>query len=190
VACHRFSSCHARTPLAQSLEGFTLIHEGSAEWPPSLLQRVDVPTFRRSDRRFRFRWNDSGFPPRLSKSFRINTYETCPIISALTTFRINTYGSVHSKALYPPLESTLMKNRGGGIQLLLIRHATKHVYPEGPRDLSSFPMPQLPSTCRRWMRILHSASRMGLRDVRRSDVPFPALLFFPNAVPSPEAQPQ
>jgi hypothetical protein len=71
-------------------------------------------------------------PPLLFKSSRINTYELCPITSALTPFKINTSGSVHSKALYPPLKSTLLKNRGGGYQLLLTRHATKHVYPERP----------------------------------------------------------
>ena len=34
--------------------------------------------------------------------------------SALTSFRINTCISVASKRLYPPLESTLTKNRGEG----------------------------------------------------------------------------
>jgi hypothetical protein len=70
-------------------------------------------------------------PLSVSKPFRTNTYETCPIISALTPFRMNTSGSVHSKALYPPLKSTLLKNRGGGTQLLLTRNAKKHFYPEG-----------------------------------------------------------
>ncbi len=36
-----------------------------------------------------------------------------------------------------------MKNRGRGVQLLLTRHATKHVYPERPpgvKDLASIPL--------------------------------------------------
>src|SRR4029077_1758625 len=33
---------------------------------------------------------------------------------SLSPFRINTYTSVASKRLYPPLESTLMKKPGGG----------------------------------------------------------------------------
>src|SRR6266581_2128092 len=35
-------------------------------------------------------------------------------MGALTPFRINTSGSVHSKQLYLPLESTLMKKGGRG----------------------------------------------------------------------------
>ena len=94
---------------------------------PNRSGRSDVATFRRVDN------------PSISffKPFRINTCKRCPIISALTPFRINTSGSVDSEALYPPLKSTLMKNRGGGIQLLLTRHATKHVYPERPSEVKN-----------------------------------------------------
>src|SRR5712691_5646539 len=56
-------------------------------------------------------------------------------MSALTPFRINTSGSVDSKAFYPPLKSTLMKNRGG--QLLLTRNPKKDFYPEEHRDEGS-----------------------------------------------------
>ena len=51
-------------------------------------------------------------------SFRMNTYFE-RFWRHLSPFRINTYGSVHSKQLYPPLESTLMKNGGRGVQLLV-----------------------------------------------------------------------
>ena len=57
----------------------------------------------------------------------------------LSPFRINTSESGDSKQLYPPLDSTVLKNRGRGSQLLLTRHATKHVCPERPsgvKDLS------------------------------------------------------
>jgi hypothetical protein len=42
------------------------------------------------------------------------------ILAPFKLFKINTYRSVHSKGLYLPLESTLMKNRGVGVQLLLL----------------------------------------------------------------------
>jgi hypothetical protein len=47
------------------------------------------------------------------KPLRINTCKNDPLIVSLTTLRINTYGSIHSKELDLPLESTLMKNIGG-----------------------------------------------------------------------------
>src|SRR6266699_3642821 len=58
----------------------------------------------------------------------------------LTPFRINTSGSVHSKQLYLPLESTLMKKGGRGDQLLLTRNTKEDFSPERPsgeKDLSS-----------------------------------------------------
>jgi hypothetical protein len=88
----------------------------------------------RSDRRFRFGRNDSGFPPLLFKPFKTNTYEACPIISALTPFRINTSGSVHSKALYPLLKSTLLKNRGRGWPVIVNQKSGKDFCPEEHRD--------------------------------------------------------
>ncbi len=87
-------------------------------------------------------------------SFRMNTYFV-RFWRHLSPFRINTYGSVHSKQLYPPLESTLMKNGGRGVQLLLTRfpmteicpeehrnegslfNARKHFYPERPSGVKS-----------------------------------------------------
>ncbi len=67
----------------------------------------------------------SGIRPE-AKLFRTNTYETRPIMSALTPFRMNTYGSVDSKEFYPPLKSTLMKNGGRGCPLLLTRSRRMH----------------------------------------------------------------
>ncbi len=53
--------------------------------------------------------------------FRMNTHEKqgretdfAQFWCSVSPFRINTYKSVHSKGLYLPLESTLMKNRPGG----------------------------------------------------------------------------
>src|SRR6266436_8071915 len=51
----------------------------------------------------------------------------------LSPFRINTSGSVDSKQLYLSLESTLMKNRGRGGQLLLTRNCENDL-----RETSAF----------------------------------------------------
>src|SRR6266704_75936 len=56
--------------------------------------------------------------------FRMNTY-FARFSRHLSPFRINTSGSVHSKQLYLPLESTLMKKGGRGVQLLLTRNPKK-----------------------------------------------------------------
>src|SRR5258708_18009447 len=53
--------------------------------------------------------------------FRMNTY-FARFWPHLSPFRMNTSGSVHSKQLYLPLESTLMKKGGRGDQLLLTRN--------------------------------------------------------------------
>src|SRR5258708_23169176 len=84
--------------------------------------------------------------------FRMNTY-FARFSPHLSPFRINTSGSVHSKQLYPPLESTLMKKRGRGVQFLLTRNpkripalrsiATKDLFTHGSRatPISSFSFP-------------------------------------------------
>jgi hypothetical protein len=51
----------------------------------------------------------------------------------LTIFRISTYGSVHSKELDLPLESTLMKNIGGGEMLWLTRIPSFSIPPPSGR---------------------------------------------------------
>src|SRR5258708_36843255 len=71
------------------------------------------------------------------KSFRINAH-FARFWGRLSPFRINTSGSVHSKQLYPPLESTLMKKGGRGVQLLLTRFSDKEFCPEEHRDKASF----------------------------------------------------
>ncbi len=78
--------------------------------------------------------------------FRMNTY-FARFSRHLSPFRINTSGSVHSKQLYPPLESTLMKKRGRGVQFLLTRNprripvlrsiATKDLFTLGSRATPS-----------------------------------------------------
>src|SRR5437867_2758865 len=83
------------------------------------------------------------FPPsrHITKPFRINAYLS-RILLHLSSFRINTSGSVDSKQLYLPLESTLMKNRGRGGRLLLTRNPKKDFYPDRPsgaKDHSSIP---------------------------------------------------
>ncbi len=65
--------------------------------------------------------------------FRMNTY-FARFSRHLSPFRINTSGSVDSKQLYLPSESTLMKKRGRGDQLLLTRNSKKDSYPEEHRD--------------------------------------------------------
>lgn len=47
------------------------------------------------------------------KPFRYKHLQKCSKIKTLTTFRINTYGTVDSKQLYLPLESTLAQKSGG-----------------------------------------------------------------------------
>src|SRR5258708_1796683 len=60
----------------------------------------------------------------------------------LSAFRMNPSGSVHSKQLYLPLESTLMKNRGRGGQLWLTRNCKNDshlkVHPERPLKIASW----------------------------------------------------
>src|SRR5260370_16671840 len=62
-------------------------------------------------------------PPLISifrshNSFRMNTY-FARFSPHLSPFRMNTSGSVHSKQLYLPSESTLMKKGGRGVQFLV-----------------------------------------------------------------------
>ncbi len=64
----------------------------------------------------------------LPKPFRINT-QFVRLWCHLSPFKINTSGSVHSKQLYPPLESTLMKKGGRGGQLLLTRFPFTEICP-------------------------------------------------------------
>ena len=61
---------------------------------------------------------------RLHNSFRMSAH-FAQFWRHLSPFRINTSGSVHSKQLYSPLESTLMKKEGRGGQLLLTRNPKK-----------------------------------------------------------------
>src|SRR6266446_5188517 len=77
---------------------------------------------------------------RLHNSFRMSAH-FARFLHHLSPFRMNTSRSVHSKQLYLPLESTLMKKGGRGIQLLLTRNAKKHFYPERPsgvKELSAW----------------------------------------------------
>jgi hypothetical protein len=76
---------------------------------PTRSGRSDVQTFRRSD--------VSGFPPLFSKPFRTNTYETCPIISALTPFRINTF-----------------EKQGRGYPVIVNQISDEEICPEEHRD--------------------------------------------------------
>ena len=128
---HRFSSCH--TPFTL----FTPRFEGSVEGPSAVLRRSDVHSASRMAIRDIHTFQHSSSRPLLLKLFRTNTYEACPIMSALTPFKMNTSGSVHSKAFYPPLKSTLMKNRGVGCQLLLTRSRKMHSISADSRYQSS-----------------------------------------------------
>src|SRR5258707_4225658 len=76
---------------------------------------------------------------RLYNSFRMSAH-FARFSPHLSPFRMNTSGSVHSKQLYLPLESTLMKKGGRGVQLLLTRNPKEDFCPERPsgeKDLSS-----------------------------------------------------
>src|SRR6266568_4410626 len=53
----------------------------------------------------------------------------------LTPFRINTSGSVHSKQLYLPLESTLMKRGGGGPVIVNQKYQNRFLRDLGVRRL-------------------------------------------------------
>src|SRR5258708_6015232 len=82
-----------------------------------------------------------------AKLFRISTH-FARFLCRLSPFRMNTSRSVHSKQLYLPLESTLMKKRGRGVQLLLTRISDKEFCPEEHRDEASF-FVHLPRSCRK-----------------------------------------
>src|SRR2546428_691093 len=58
----------------------------------------------------------------------------CPVPGAWPPDPHPNFSTVHSKQLYLPLKSTLVKNRGRGGRLLLTRFPMKEICPEEHRD--------------------------------------------------------